>query len=408
MIFLFLALLTSSRVLKPVIIIPSHFGSRLHINTTRQPFWYCAKSLNDRHVWIRVRDLTPPFVHCMLDYLTVELDPNTGNLTSRPNSTLYTVDFGGVEGIKGIGPEYFGHYLPVNYIEYINAFLDIGYVVRKNLFSAPYDWRFGLEQPEEYYIKLQKLIEEAYSINGNTRVALLSHGLGSNLIHMFLTERMSAEWRKKYIDSSTYIGPAWSGSGQALFSTWRLRFPFLHISFKSLKRFVASIGAFHAQIPNAIAYENTTLLITPDGVNHTGKDILDILRKYSKLTPEQLKIAEKNFKYTQSLPKKPDFNVNILYNSGVPTPIGLKLKSWDDVGMPIYGRGDSLMGSKVIDWACDNWQSADIQLRCHDAFSDKMKYHHRYLLKSPEMAVLVRSWICKEYHDKRNSYKLDL
>ncbi|OHS94445.1 Lecithin:cholesterol acyltransferase family protein [Tritrichomonas foetus] len=406
---LFLSLLLHSVFsFKPIIIIPSHFGSRLHTNTTRRPYWYCPKSLNNRHVWIRVRDLFPPFVHCVLDYLTVELDPKTGNLTSRHNTTISTVDFGGVSGIKGIGPEYFGKYLPVNYEEYIKSFLEIGYEVRKDLFSAPYDWRYGLEQPDEYFEQLQQLIEHAYRINQNSKVAILAHGHGATLAHMFLTDRMTADWRKKFIDSSTYVAPSWSGSGQAFFALWRLRFPFVHVRFNSLRRFVGSLGAFHSQIPNSVAYANTTLLISPDGKNHTGDELIDILKKHGKLTPEQLEIAEKNFKYTKVLPKRPDFNVNILYNSGVPTPLGLHLRNWTDVGMPIYGRGDSLMGSKVIDWACDNWRTAGVQLRCHDVFSDERKYHHRYLLKTPEMAHLIRSWIVKEYHNGKNAFSEEL
>ena len=133
------------------------------------------------------------------EILTVELDPKTGNLTSRPNTTFTTVDFGGIEGIKGIGPDYFGKYLPVNYEEYINSFLEIGYKVRQDLFSAPYDWRFGLEQPQDYFDRLRELIEHAYAINDKAKVAILSHGLGATLAHMFLTEKMTAEWRKKYI-----------------------------------------------------------------------------------------------------------------------------------------------------------------------------------------------------------------
>ena len=406
MLFFFTLFLANS--LKPVVIVPSHFGSRLHLNTTRQPFWYCPKSLTNQHVWIRVRDLFPPFIHCVLDYLTVELDPATGNLTSRPNTTIKTVDFGGIQGIKGIGPEYFGHYLPVNYEEYIKSFIEVGYKPRKSLFSAPYDWRFGLEQPEEYFRQLKGLVEHAYAINNNQKVAMLSHGLGATLTHLFLTEKMTKQWRRKYIDSSTYVAPSWSGSGQAFFATWRLRFPFIHFRFNSLRRFVGSLGAFHAHFPNAVAYANTTLLIAPDGSKHTGAELIDILKKHGKLTKEQIQIAEKNFKYTKVLPKKPDFNVNILYNSGVKTPLGLQLKNWSDVGMPIYGHGDSLMGSKVIDWACDSWQDSNYTLRCHDVFSDEKRYHHRYLLKTPEMAHLIRSWIVKDYHKDESSFNSEL
>jgi lecithin-cholesterol acyltransferase len=336
-------------------------------------------------------------VHCLLDYLTVDINNHTGVLKSQENTSISTIDFGGVAGIRGIGPEYFGEYLPVNYAAYIQSFLDQGYKVRRDLFSAPYDWRFGVEQPDEYFEKLKGLIEFAYNRNNRTKVALLSHGMGGTLTHMFLTDKMSTAWRHQYIDSSTYVAPAWTGSGQSLYATWRLRFPYIPLTFAKLQNFVASIGAFHAQLPNAIAYENTTVLIDPNGRNHTGAELIDILRQHAKLTPKQLKIAEINFKYSRLLPKTPDFNVNILYNSGVATPMGIKLKSWKDrLGTPIYGKGDSLVGSKVIDWACETWARERIRLRCRDLMSGEKQYRHRYILKTPKMAAQISRWIIGE------------
>jgi lecithin-cholesterol acyltransferase len=379
--------------LKPVVMVPGHFGSRLHVNTTRQSAWYCPKSLVNRHAWIRVRDLFPPYIFCLLDYLTVDLDNSTGELRSQIDTNVTTVDFGRISGIRGIGPDYFGHYLPVNYESYISSFLRQGYRIGVDLFSAPYDWRFGLDQPATYFNELRSLIERASAASDGARVALLSHAMGSTLTHLFLTEKMTKEWRDRYIDSSTYVSPSWTGSGQSLFAIWRRRFPYIPLKFSRLSRFVASIGAFHAQLPNAVAYANTTLLVDPDGKNHTGTDLIDFLRQHGKLKPAQLRIAERNFKFAKMLPKTPDFKVNILYNSGVQTPMGLKLRSWTDVGTPIYGRGDSLVGSKVIDWACATWKQQDIDVLCHDVESAEKRYHHRYILKTPEIANLITKWI---------------
>lgn len=382
--------------IKPVVMVPSHFGSRLNMNSTRQPFWYCPSRLTNQHVWIRVRDIFSPYLTCLLDSLTVNMNNETGELSSQPDTNVTTVDFGGLAGIRGVGPEYFGHYLPVNYEAYIDSFVRVGYEPGKHLFSAPYDWRFGLDQPDSYFQSLRNLIETASDLNNGTRVALLSHGMGGTLAHMFLTERVDAEWRRKYIDSSTYVAPAWTGSGQSLIALWRLRFPYIHFSFDSLRKFVASLGAFHAQLPNEVAYANTTLFVTPDGKNHTGSEIVDILKRHGKMTERQLKIADRNFRFTKKLPSTPDFDVNILYNSGVPTPMGLKLRSWTDTGVPIYGKGDSLVGSKVVEWACETWKDAGIQLRCRDLMSGEKRYRHRYILKTPEMAQLITEWIVGE------------
>lgn len=394
-----LIVLTLSK--RPVVIIPSHFGSRLYMNTTYQPFWYCPKSETNKHVWIRLRDIGSPFITCLLSYLTVDIDDSTGQLISKPNTTFDVYDFGGVDGILGIGPECFGRYLPVNYDLIVKTFIYKGYTVHKDLMSAPYDWRFGLEQPDEYFENAKKLIEKAYDTNDNQKVAVLAHGTGATLIHNYLTSnKTTPEWRKKYIDSATYISPSWSGSGQAFFATWRLRFPFIHVRFDTLRQFVASLGAFHASMPNTIAYGNKTLLIGPDGVNYTAKDLPKIIKEHGKLNERQLRIAEKNFKYANVLPNPPDFNVNIIYNSGVQTPMGLKLKSWDDVGMPIFAHGDSLVGSKVIENACMDWSQTGVRVRCHDARSSDTKFHHRYLLKNPQIVTLINKWIADDVYDQ--------
>lgn len=394
--------------LKPIIIVPGHFGSRLHMSTTRQPYWFCPRKIEKTYSWIRVRDLIPPFITCLVDQLTLEYDEQNDSIKSRDNTTISPEKIGEISGIRGVGPDFLNRYLPVNYERYILEFLEAGYHEGKDLFAATYDWRYGLEQPKAFFDGLRKLIEDAYEKNGHEKVLLLAHGLGAELSHMFLMEMNDKEWRKKYIDSATYVSPSFTGSGQAFYALWRLRFPYVHFRFEALRRFVASLGAFHAQLPNAVAYENTTLVIDPDGKEHKGKDLINFLIKNGKLTKEEIKLAEKNFKYTKQLPKEPDFNINILYNSGVRTPIGLKLMSWDDVGKPIYGHGDGLMGSKVIEWACQNWKGNDITVRCHDVILDNKEFHHRFLLKSPEIAKLIRHWMIDSPIDKSKSFSDDL
>ncbi|KAH0790323.1 Lecithin:cholesterol acyltransferase family protein [Histomonas meleagridis] len=397
-----------SQSLKPVIIIPGHFGSKLRVTTTRKPFWYCPSKLDNAYSWIRVRDLFPPYINCLLDYLTLEYDNETHKLKSRPNTTITTENFGNLSGIRGVGPEYLGRYLPVNYEQFILQFEQSGYQESRDLFAAPYDWRYGLEQPESFFQQLTALIEKAHDMN-NSPVAFIAHGLGAALLHLYLTEKTTSEWRSKYIDSATYISPSFTGSGQAFYALWRLRFPYIHIRFDTLRRFVASLGAFHAHMPNSVAFSNSTLLIDPDGRAYNGSELIDFLKEHGRLTPEEIELAEQNFKHSRTLPLTPDFTLNILYNSGIKTPMGLKLRTWDDVGTPIYGHGDSLMGSKVVEWACGKWaKESEKNVRCHDVLIDDRLYYHRYLIKSPEIAKLVKRWILDASLDKVNEFSDEL
>jgi len=67
----------------------------------------------------------------------------------------------------------------------------VGYVAGKNLFSAPYDWRFGPDAFGPQYDALKQLIETASALNNNKPVVLVSLSLGGPYTHLFLTSHVS-------------------------------------------------------------------------------------------------------------------------------------------------------------------------------------------------------------------------
>ena len=388
----------------PVILIPGAFRSRLNITTNVQPKWYCPKSLKDSRLWIRLGYFITPFLNCLIDYLTVDINETTNTLENKQGINIYADDFGGVNGIRGTGPSMFGIPLPPYFNYYILALEKKGYEISKSLFGAPYDWRFGAAQPESYFQKLKKLVEDAYEKNNNQKVVLIAHSLGTQITHLFLTEKTTKEWRNKYIESANLIAPSFSGASLTFNLFWRLNSKYLSIfKLNKIKELAYSLGTLHIHFPHSLGYQNTTLFVDKDGTNYNGSSLINLIKKKNYLSEKGFKIAEKIFIYLNRFPKAPDVNVNILYNSGIPTSLGLNLSSWTEFGKGIAVPGDGLVGSAVTEWICNNWNIPGKQFRCHDMKSNNREHRHKNLLFTKNTIDIVLNWIFNSENETENN-----
>jgi len=108
------------------------------------------------------------------------------------------VDFGGLGGLPA-----FQGLIPV--------WQQLGYSIGKNLFGAPYDWRYPTSgRPDTFFTDLQHLVEHAYAINNNRRVFLLAPSFGPQFALGFL-HRMTQAWKAQYIDWFVAESPVFSG-----------------------------------------------------------------------------------------------------------------------------------------------------------------------------------------------------
>lgn len=100
----------------------------------------------------------------------------------------------------------------------VESLEQIGYTNDKNLYGAPYDFRYGLapeghpcEVGSTFLNNLKTLVETASSSNGGKPVILLSHSLGGLYILEFLN-RSPLAWRQKYIKHFVALSAPWGGT----------------------------------------------------------------------------------------------------------------------------------------------------------------------------------------------------
>jgi hypothetical protein len=88
----------------------------------------------------------------------------------------------------------------------------------QNVFGAPFDWRIANAKQiltNGMCNNLRILIENAYRTNGNKKVHLVSHSLGTSFVHVFLTKFVTPTWRAQHISSFVCISPVMGGSFEA-------------------------------------------------------------------------------------------------------------------------------------------------------------------------------------------------
>lgn len=99
----------------------------------------------------------------------------------------------------------------------VSTLEELGYKDNKNLFGAPYDFRYGLtanghpsKVGTQYLQDLKNLIESVVASNNGKQVILVAHSLGG-LFALQLLNRNSLSWRRQFVKHLVTLGTPWGG-----------------------------------------------------------------------------------------------------------------------------------------------------------------------------------------------------
>jgi len=204
------------------------------------------------------------------------------------------IDFGGVMGI-----DYLDYILgfPVPFLSayatMIQSFEAVGYVVGQNLRGVPYDWRL----PSDYHLgslypRVQQLIEETYTNNGNQKVHVVTHSMGGPTFLYFLNH-MSQAWKDTYIESFIPIAGPWSGSPKALralISGDNFGLEVLGFSLADkllLRSAVRTAGGPISLVPDPLFWDKRVFVYTPEK-NYTSWEFQALFKRLNAETTAQI------------------------------------------------------------------------------------------------------------------------
>lgn len=351
--FILIRSVSSDSSHKPVIILPGLMASLLHGNITRRPYWYCS-TFQDTDIWVNDIFGVPPLYNCIFDYIGLRWDNETQQVTQKEGVSLEPVDFGGLSGMTYVDFVSDIHVIPV-YGPLVESLSSIGYVERESMFGIPYDWRFGMHQPDSLWENTKKLVEEAYTKNGNQKVVFVAHSMGSIFVNHFCMTKMTKEWRDKYIDSAVLLAPSLGGSFLSFYVMWSKMFPFLSI-LGEIPDSAPKIGGINIHMPNFEIFGNKVLYTDENGNQYTARDLKNILQANGKFDDIDVqKIFEMNENFAHNIPPPFDFPISIVYNDALGTLLSLDRSTKEEVYS--YGKGDFLVNAEGIEFLCNKWNT---------------------------------------------------
>uniref|UniRef100_A0A8C5MVW7 Group XV phospholipase A2 n=1 Tax=Leptobrachium leishanense TaxID=445787 RepID=A0A8C5MVW7_9ANUR len=139
------------------------------------------------------------------------------NITSRTTVPPEGVDI----GVPGFGQTYPLEFLDpskrnvgIYFFTLVENMINWGYIRDKYVRGAPYDWHKAPNENNDYFVALQKLVEDMYEVYGSP-VVMIAHSMG-NLYSLYFLNHQSQELKDKYIHSFVALGAPWGGVAKTL------------------------------------------------------------------------------------------------------------------------------------------------------------------------------------------------
>ncbi|XP_066384892.1 lecithin-cholesterol acyltransferase-like 1 [Miscanthus floridulus] len=228
----------------------------------------------------------------------------------------------------------------------IQALEGVGYREGKNLFGAPYDFRYAPAPPGQatrefsrFLSNLRMLVEQASERNGDMPVILVTHSFGGLNANVFLS-RSPLAWRRRYVKHFVMVS---TGAGGGVFP---LQFggsnsssppPMDPLSFANTR---LSFATVFSALPSPKVFGHAPLVVTR-AKNYSAYDIPGYLKANGFSDDEVARYVTRVQPVTLSF-GAPGVPVTCINGIGVPTME--RLVYWDgDFGAKpqvVYGDGD--------------------------------------------------------------------
>ena len=390
---------------KPVILIPCFYGTNLWVsyNKTNLP-WYCPQEENDTLLWIGAKYALPHNMNCFFKLMSTFLNEKK-EISNWPNTTISIHDFGGDESNRHVFSfQKFNLSVVVTYANIVDSFKSKGWILKKDLFVAPYDWRIAPTYSEEYYAQLKKLVEDAYKQNNNTKVTLFGFSLGGFMAQQFLAKFADQEWKDKFISQAILLSPSFTGTGDNVYNMWVKRIPFVPwIKTESLDFMLESMPVCQVHMPNEFIFQNETIIYGPDGEEYKAPDLYYLLKNKTIFRKEFDEMYEKSEIIMREAPHDLGVNTTLLFNSAIKTTVKLNFSNgWDGKPVKIKGEGDGTVLSKGLKWACKNWT----RTRCFDFNNPNKEFQHQPMISNDYVLDIISN-ITENYFSYNDIIKQD-
>ncbi|XP_066594723.1 lysosomal phospholipase A and acyltransferase-like [Prorops nasuta] len=353
----------------PIIFVPGDGGSQVEakLNKTSVVHYLCEKTSSDYfNIWLNLELLVPVIIDCWIDNIKLVYNNETRKSSNQEGVDIRIPGWGDPTVVEYLDPSKASQ---GSYFRYIGDMLvkDLGYIRNLSLRAAPYDFRKGPNENEEFFVKLKELVEETFLMNNKEPVTLIAHSMGGPMSLIFL-QRQSQKWKDTYIKSFITLAGVWGGSVKALkvfaigddLGAYLLRGSVL----KSEQITSPSLGWL---VPSRLFWKETEVLIQTQEKNYTLANLKDYFIDVD--VPNGWEFRKDNEKYQLDF-TPPGVEVYCLYGSEVNTVEMLFYKPGTSIGgtpQLIFGNGDGTVNLRSLK-GCLHWNGLQKQKVYSQAF----------------------------------------
>ncbi|XP_055600411.1 phospholipase A2 group XV-like [Uranotaenia lowii] len=339
----------------PVILIPGDGGSRIDamLDKPEVVHYICDKHTSMFYdIWLNKELLVWWIIDCSMDNLRLVYNNETRTTSNAPGVTLRIPGWGYSEDVEWIDTSHAS--VSSYYANVANALSLNGYHRGISIRGAPYDFRKAPNENEMFPVKMKKLVEEAYEINGKTPVTLIAHSMGGPMTLNFL-QRQSQEWKDKYIRRLISIAGAWGGSVKSMkIYAAGDNLGSYFVSASAIRTMQVTTPSLAWLMPNPLFWKPNDVLARTKSRTYTVGQLEEFL--------DDMDLPESKEMYKDVLPialnfTPPGVEVHCLYGSQKDTVESLEWPStYDMSGTPtlVYGEGDGTVNLRSLE-ACKHW-----------------------------------------------------
>uniref|UniRef100_A0A8C6UQU1 Phospholipase A2, group XV n=1 Tax=Neogobius melanostomus TaxID=47308 RepID=A0A8C6UQU1_9GOBI len=338
----------------PVVLIPGDLGNQLEakLNKTTVVHYVCYKKTDFFTLWLNLEQLVPVIIDCWIDNMRLIYDRTTHTSLSPPGVEIRVPGFGQTYALEYLDPS--KRSVGMYFFNIVQQLVEWGYTRDDDIKGAPYDWRKAPNENKEYFLQLQKMIEEMAEKAGEP-VVLIAHSMG-NMYTLYFLNQQPQPWKDKYIKAFISLGAPWAGVAKTLrvvISGDNNRIPVISpVKIRFQQRTAVSTNWL---LPYAHAWPENKVWVQTPSFNYTA---LDYHQLYKDIGFEDGWMMRQDTESLVSDLTHPGVETHCLYGSGIPTPEVFQYSDkFPDVEPTVVtGNGDGTVNLKSA-LQCNKWLS---------------------------------------------------